>query len=92
MQIDDRVPIELRPTSDSNKISVPEPTYIDDGMYIGHDGYQFVLFTLEGMKIALQPSSIEFIKRYMERTALHYSRERERVAEIRIKGSASNNA
>lgn len=41
--------------------------YLGDGLYIGHDGYQIWLYTLEGNAVALEPSVMQALINYNNR-------------------------
>jgi hypothetical protein len=53
------------PTSDLH-----EPTYLGDGVYAGHDGYQIWLKTQEGMAIALEDKVVMALTIYAVRIGL----------------------
>jgi hypothetical protein len=39
--------------------------YLGDGLYAGFDGYQFWLFTHEGMEVALEPAVVDAFTAYV---------------------------
>jgi hypothetical protein len=41
--------------------------YLGDGVYVGCDGYQFWLHTLQGNRIALEPDVLARLNEYAER-------------------------
>jgi hypothetical protein len=43
-------------------------TYLGDGVYAHHDGYQIWLTTLEGNRIAVEPSVMIALVKYDEET------------------------
>jgi hypothetical protein len=47
--------------------------YLADGVYAGHDGYQIWLYTNEGHRIALEPSTVGAFDRYREELTKLYA-------------------
>ena len=45
-----------------------EKTYLGDGLYANHDGYQVWLTTQQGAEVALEPQVIDAFLRYLEKT------------------------
>lgn len=81
MPYDERFPEEIVPTGDPADMQLLPPMYLDDGLYCGHDGFQVILFTLEGQKVAISPEAAEMVLDYMERVRPHYANERTRLVD-----------
>lgn len=47
-----------------------ERDYLGDGVYAGHDGFQVWLATLQGSRIALEPTVLAALNRYAKRVGI----------------------
>ncbi len=65
------------------KEELKDVSYIGDGVYVGHDGYQFWLFTSNGIEetnwIALEPSVVKAFNRYIKEINEKYNENRDSV-------------
>ena len=53
-----------------NRSDLRDVTYLGDGAYMGHDGFQVWVFTSDGMYddnfVALEPAAVEKLYQYMK--------------------------
>lgn len=45
----------------------PNASYLGDGLYVDHDGYQFRLYTDQGMEVFLEPPVLEAFMAYIKK-------------------------
>lgn len=59
-----------------DKSHLKEISYLGDGAYVGHDGYQYLIFTDNGISqenwVALEPEAIEALMAYVKRISDKY--------------------